>query len=126
MKFETPINFKIERVYGNYAVKYHNLREIAQGGPEIGNISINGENLPLRYFFGGPPMFYEEYMLSPIYVKKFCKTGFVLCRINLKNLNIEFIGSLKSLIFLKEIDLKNNKVYYYDNLQSSKSSTIEL
>lgn len=71
-------------------------------------------------------MFYEEYMLAPLYVKKFCKTGFVLCRINLKNLNVDFIGSLKDLIFLKKVDLQDKKVYYCDNVKGVTTSVISL
>ncbi|WP_425237713.1 hypothetical protein [Ulvibacterium sp.] len=126
MIFETPTDFNIEREYKNHTVKYYNMREIAQGSPEIGNVSINGKNLPLRYFFGGPPLFYEEYMLSPLYVKKFCKTGFVLCRINLKNLSMDFIGNLKDLIFLKEVDLPDKKVYYHRDVNGTTISAISL
>lgn len=128
MIFETPTNFNLERKCKGIPIVYHNLREITQGGPVIGNLSINEKNLPLEYFFGGPPIFYSDYMLVPLYVKKFCKTGFVLCRINMMSLKIDFVSRIKELIFLKDVYLreKGYEVHYSEDIKERWSSTLML
>ncbi|EDP71910.1 hypothetical protein FBALC1_12452 [Flavobacteriales bacterium ALC-1] len=116
---ETPTDFFIERRYKDYSIKYYNLREIGQGSPEIGNLSINGRNVLQKYFFGGPPLFYENYMLAPLFVSKLCKTGFILCKINLETLEMDFISNLLKLIFLKEIDIIRKKVKFYESVEQN-------
>ncbi|MCT4631268.1 MAG: hypothetical protein N4A76_00860 [Firmicutes bacterium] len=123
---ETPTDFFIERKHRDYSIKYYNLREISQGSPEIGNLSVNDKNLSKRYFFGGPPIFYENHMLVPLFVSKLCKTGFVLCKVDLETLNMNFISSLKKLIFLKEIDISRKRVKYYESINLGELKEISL
>ena len=123
---ETPTDFFIERKYRDYSIKYYNLREIAQGSPEVGNLSVNSRNLPEKYFFGGPPIFLENYMLVPLFVSKLCKTGFVLCKIDLETLDMDFISSLKKLIFLKEVDTSRKRVKFYESVNLGELKEVSL
>ena len=52
-KFESPLQFDVEKNVAGIEISYFDLMEISQGGPEIGHISING--IPIQsHLFGGP------------------------------------------------------------------------
>lgn len=49
-----PIGFPLEWTTSEHVILYNNIHEIGQGGPEVGNVTIDGKNLPGLY--GGPPL----------------------------------------------------------------------
>lgn len=52
MTLENPIRFISERIVNGMTVKYQNLTEIVQGGPEIGQLLI-GDNVIKSIFLEG-------------------------------------------------------------------------
>ena len=112
-KYETPIDFPTEIKVENNEVVYHNIFEIGQGGPIVGNISINKEFIPAKYF-GGPVLFYKKHIYIPIYLKGIISWKFKLARINIDTFKIEIIGKLKSVIFLEKIE--NEIVFFYEDV----------
>ena len=114
-QFEDPIQFDIKKKVGDVEIAYSDLMEISQGGPEVGNLSINGKTMEGRY--GGPAICKDEYVYVPIYVKKFFGTGFKLARINSETFEIEYLGKTKDLIFLDRED--GNRIYFYEDLNKT-------
>lgn len=112
-KFENPIQFDIKKLINGIEVIYFDLMEISQGGPEIGSVLINGNQVQ-SYRFGGPFLYEAEYIYAPMYVKKLFNTGFKISRINLQTLQVESFGKIKDLIFLHKIE--GNRVYFFEDL----------
>lgn len=123
MNLENPIQFKINKTVNNVDISYSNLMEISQGGPEIGNLTIDG-NFFNKYRFGGPCLLDNNYLYVPVYIKKFFKTGFKLSRIDINTHDIVFIGKVMGLIYLDKI--KDNKIYFFENMDKTKISTFDL
>lgn len=115
-KFESPQQFDLTKIIDGIEIKYLNLMEISQGGPEIGNISINGKILT-DHRFGGPFLHDNQYIFIPLYTKSFLSSGFKLAKIMIETLSIELIGKTKNLIYLYKIE--NSKVFYYQDLEKS-------
>lgn len=122
MKFEDPIQFEINKMEGAIEIVYSNLMEICQGGPEVGNLSINGKTVDGN--FGGPAIFHEQYIYIPVYIKKNFRTGFKLARINTETFDIEHLGKIKDLIFLNKVE--GNRIYFFEDLNKTLLKYYEL
>lgn len=114
--FETPLDYQINKTYKNINVKMINIRELSQGGPLVGNITIN--NLLFNGVFGGPFFINEEYVFLSIYQKGVWQSGFYLCTINLKDYTINRFGKKKGVICVDRVE--NDKIWYYENLNKTK------
>ena len=123
-KFETTTDFPIKKIINsNILIEYSNLREIVQGGPEIGNLSINGNKLS-NDFFGGPYLFDENYLYIPKYIKRFFNTGFVVCKIKFEDLKTEIISQQRNLFYLHK--LEDNRICYYEDVSKNRYDCIKL
>jgi len=120
IKFENPIQFDIKKKIGDVEIIYSDLMEISQGGPEVGNMSINGKMVEGRY--GGPVLYKDSYLYAPAYVKRFFGTGFKLVRINIVTLKVEYLSSTKDLIFLEKIE--GNRIYFFEDISKTIHSNI--
>lgn len=120
--FEDPTQFDIKKKVGDTELVYSNLMEISQGGPEVGSLSINGHMLEGRY--GGPAIFHNEYIYVPAYVKKFIKKGFKLVRIKVTNLELEYWGKIKDLIFLDKVE--ENRIYFFEDISKTILNSYEI
>lgn len=110
---ETPINFDLVKRTQNAQIEYVSLRELCQGGPEIGDLLINKK--PIKdYQFGGPSLITEKYVYAPAYVRKWLKSGFVLMRINIENLELNALTGIEPLIHLVDVDLQG--ISYFNSL----------
>ncbi len=114
-KFEDPINFDIKKKVGEIEIVYSALMEITQGGPEVGNISINGKLLEGR--FGGPSIINERYFYAPIQINKIFGAGFRIAIINLENFEMKIIGKIIDLVFIDKV--YQNRIYYFEDLNKS-------
>ncbi|MCT4646770.1 MAG: hypothetical protein N4A74_17400 [Carboxylicivirga sp.] len=123
IKFEDPIQFNLQKESSNLKVSYSNLMEISQGGPEIGNLSINGK-LVDGYRFGGPCMINGEFVYAPVYVKKFFGTGFKLSQIHAQTLEVITLGKVKDLIYLDKVE--DGKVYFFEDINKTISRNWEI
>lgn len=106
----------------NLELRYLNLSEISQGGPEIGNFYINGQLIDGK--FGGPFIFQKPYIYIPAFSKKMFSRGFVLARIDITTNAIEYKGKIEPLIFLNKII--DNKIYYYKDIEKKVEGVFEL
>lgn len=114
-KFEDPIQFDIKKKVGDIEIIYSCLLEISQGGPVVGNISINGKMV--QGLYGGPPLFKDDYIYIPSFGKKFLGTGFKLARINTTTLEVEHLSKTKDLIFLDKIE--RNRIYFFEDINKT-------
>ena len=120
-----PINFINKFSYPNGNLKYINMVEICQGGPEIGNLEINGEVLFPKYQFGGPAIIDGYYLYIPKVKRSILKgTGFILVSINLKNRQELELTKKYDLILLKE--KKDNKLIWFSDLENKNRINTEL
>src|SRR5690554_584173 len=110
--FENPIQFLIKKKFKNVEIMYYELMEISQGGPEVGNLSINGKIV--KGLYGGPAIYHGEYIFAPAYVKKLLGVGFKLARINIHTQKVEYLSNIKNLIYLDKID--KNRIYFFEDL----------
>lgn len=113
--FEDPLQFITKKKIGDIEIVYTDLMEISQGGPEVGNLSINGKMVEGR--FGGPSLLDENYIYVPAQVKRFLGTGFKLARINSITLKVEYLSKVKDLIFLEKI--VDNQVYFFEDMSKT-------
>lgn len=120
-KFEDPIQFEINKKVNNIEIRYFNLMEISQGGPEVGNITLNGKQLAGR--FGGPLQIKGVYIYIPEYIKKFFGAGFKLARINSETNKVKYLSNTKDLIFLEKIE--GNKIYFFEDLNKTVLGCLE-
>jgi hypothetical protein len=121
-QFEDPIQFDINKKVGDVEIAYSDLMEISQGGPEVGNLSINGKTIEGRY--GGPAICKDEYVYAPIYVKKFLGTGFKLARINIATFEVEHLSKTKDLIFLDKVE--GGRLYFFEDMSKTIQRHYEL
>lgn len=119
---ENPIQFNVNKNIGDINVRYFNLMEIGQGGPEVGNIALNNHEINGRY--GGPILCDDNYLYIPAYIRKKIGWGFKLARINLVNYQVAYFGKFSDLIFLDKKE--DGVIYYYNDLNRSILSQIKI
>ncbi|QEC75904.1 hypothetical protein [Mucilaginibacter ginsenosidivorax] len=108
---QTPWDFDEAIQIEGYKIKYENLREIGQGAPIIGNLLINGKQMP-GYGFGGPLIYQNCNLYIPVYIKESSfGWGFKLAVIDLKNLSIRIFGERNHVLHLDKIE--NGRIYYF-------------
>lgn len=116
-------NFLDNYSVGGHTIRYSNLVEIAQGGPEIGALLIDGKALSTEpTHFGGPPVFYEKFMFVPRLKKSFVGRHFILCVIDLDDRSIKEIGSEEDLILLAKAD--HSTVYFFDDNPNTRLKSV--
>lgn len=115
-----PINFIAKYKFSGVDVFYKDLNEVVQGGPEIGYLYLNNENVFPKLRFGGPLYFFD----NKIYVPKYVGSGFILTSINIVSKQIISYGSIEPLILLFKVD--NESANYYVDLKNNKAKTIKV
>lgn len=114
LNLESVNDFKTEVFSGFFTLKYISLTEIVQGGPEIGQICLNGSLIGNAYF-GGPLLFNDEFVFIPMYVNSFLRRGFKLVKISILDGEVEIISKTEHLILLNNVD--ESFVYYSVDLE---------
>lgn len=120
---QNPISFIATKEFPNFKLNYINLMEIGQGGPEIGSVLINDKKIP-TYLFGGPFLYFDEYVYMPVYLKSFFYKGFKIAKINIETLKVEILGKYENLINLYKID--GNYIYYYKDMDGLLEAKIKI
>ncbi len=110
----SPTDFPDTYKIGALTISYDNLMEISQGGPVVGRLLIDGEVFGNNLLFGGPFVIEKKRVYIPLFIRKFCVTGFKVCAINLESLSYELISPMEDVIFLDYSD--NGFLYYYNTL----------
>jgi hypothetical protein len=123
MTIQSPISFISEKELPNFKLKYTNLMEIGQGGPEVGYVYIDEKKVP-TYLFGGPFLLSGNYVYMPVYLKSFFYKGFKIAKVNIENLKVEILGSYENLINLYKID--DNYIYYYRDINDTQQGKLKI
>lgn len=124
-KLEDPFNFRYDLdVNDNVHIKYHSFVEVTQGGPEIGIISINGINVSNKRF-GGPFLYDEKCIYVPCFVKTIFSSGFKLCKIKLKNLEVKEISS-KIYPIIDLIKKEGNEILLYNSIYTDEVISVRI
>ena len=118
---DTPWDFAEQKQIGAYRIEYKDLREFSQGSPLIGFLYINNEQIGKDELFGAPFLLNEYDLYIPRYVRRFCKAGFVLCKIVIRTGSMDNIGEIRPLIYLHGLD--DRKIVYYTDYDKSKEET---
>lgn len=106
-----------------HSIKYSGFIEIAQGGPEVAKLTINGKSIGEKEdYFGGPPFFYQDKMFVPKLIKSLLGRHFKICVINLSDLSLKEIGYKEELILISKVD--NTTVYFFENTPNTKLKSI--
>ncbi|WP_315349103.1 hypothetical protein [Prevotella melaninogenica] len=122
--FETPWEIPVQKRIGDYIIEYRKIIEFSQGSPLIGFLYINNEKIGKDELFGTPFLLKENYLYIPKYVRRYWKSGFILCKIDLRTGRMDNIGKIKPLIYLDSID--ERKILYYTDYTKSKEETYYL
>ena len=118
-----PINFLESYEAEGRTIKYSSFVEIAQGGPEVGKITIDGKEVGSKGdYFGGPPLFHRGKMFVPRLKKAFLRRHFKICMIDLTNLSMEEIGEQADLVLISKVD--DTSVYFYEDTPNTKLKTV--
>ena len=120
--FDDPISFTSEYSYREWAIEYFNLREIAQGSPLVGRLHIDSMPVGDDLLFGGPFLVEGNVLYAPLFVRKFCISGFKLCRIDLRTRHYEFITKIQPLIFLDRIE--GAMIFYFEDIEKGSVKSV--
>jgi len=117
------INFLDTYTEEGYTIKYSNFIEIAQGGPEVGTLTIDGKTVGVKGdYFGGPPFFHQGKMFVPILKKAVLGRHFKICVINLSDRSIKEIGDKEELALISKVD--ETLVYFFRENPNTKLKSI--
>ena len=97
-------------------IKYSELLEIAQGSPQVGQITVNGIKLEGRYT--GPALFDGKYLYIPRLEKKLFTNYFQLVQIDTETQIQRKIGELHHLIWIQRI--QDQTLYFNDSIDQIK------
>lgn len=114
----TPWEFTTELQQDNWHIQYSDLNEVCQGGPLVGNLIINRQKVFYDKFFGGPLLYRENVVFIPMFIRKFCVSGFVLSIIELDTMRLRFIKEVYDLIYLDDID--EDEILFYQDINRNR------
>jgi hypothetical protein len=118
-----PTNFLDTYSVDGHVIKYFNFTEIAQGGPEVGTLTIDGKGVGVKGdYFGGPPFFYQGKMFVPRLKKAMLGRYFKICVINLSDRSMKEVGDKEELVLISKVD--ETLVYFFSDNPNTKFKSI--
>lgn len=117
-KLDTPLNFSKDIQQDRWHIQYSDLIEICQGGPLVGNLIINGKKVFNDTYFGGPLLYHDNLVFIPLFVRKFCVSGFKLSIIELDSMRMVLVNGIFDLIYIDSI--KGNEILFYIDIDRTK------
>lgn len=121
---ETPFQVQPVRYINGVEIELQNIMELSQGGPEVGQLVINGKVVSGKERFGTPVVVSENSVFAPIFKRGFLSSGFKIARIDLKSGQFEIISKMYPLIYLIEVAQK--KLRFGVDVDCSKIMEISL
>jgi hypothetical protein len=122
--FELPNDFSPIKNINGHEIEYKDVRELSQGGPLVGKISVDSILISDK-LFGGPFVNDDKFIYIPMYQRKLFKTGFKLAQISLVDKKIKVLTKeIKALMFL--INIENNKIGYLETVSSKTMAYINI
>lgn len=117
-KLDTPLNFSKDIQQDRWHIQYSDLIEICQGGPLVGNLIINGKKVFNDKYFGGPLLYHDNLVFIPLFVRKFCVSGFKLSIIELDSMRMVLVNGIFDLIYIDSIN--GNEILFYIDIDRTK------
>ncbi len=117
-----PWNFPDVLKSDEITVEYSDIKEVGQGSPLVGKLSINGQSLPSGYDFGGPALIGSKAVFVPRFVQK--KRMFELCKINPETRAIKTLITPLHIIWPDKIE--NGILYFYSDMNRTALSQYDL
>lgn len=117
-KLDTPLNFSKDIQQDRWHIQYSDLIEICQGGPLVGNLIINGKKVFNDKYFGGPLLCHDNLVFIPLFVRKFCVSGFKLSIIELDSMRMVLVNGIFDLIYIDSIN--GNEILFYKDVDRTK------
>jgi hypothetical protein len=118
-----PIDFVDKYSVESHTIEYTGIIEIAQGGPEVGTLTIDGKPVGVKGdYFGGPPAFFKDYMFVPRLNKALLGRYFKICVINLSDQSIKEIGDKEELALISKVD--ETSVYFFRENPNTKLKSV--
>lgn len=118
-KSDTPWRFTKDIQQDNWHIQYTDLNEICQGGPLVGTLIVNGQKVFCDKRFGGPLLCCKNLAFIPMYIRKFCVSGFMLSVIELNSMRLGLIKGIYDLVYLDSID--EDEILFYQDRNRNKS-----
>ena len=118
-KSDTPWRFTKYIQQDNWHIQYTDLNEICQGGPLVGTLIVNGQKVFCDKRFGGPLLCCKNLAFIPMYIRKFCVSGFMLSVIELNSMRLGLIKGIYDLVYLDSID--EDEILFYQDRNRNKS-----
>lgn len=115
-----PVDNPLRYEFNNIIVEFINVHELSQGGPETGNLIINGFGFDKKLRFGTTILFYKQFLILPRYKwswELFKNGNFKLCMIEINSKSILEFGKVEILLMPKEV--KEENVLYYTDLNNT-------
>lgn len=125
----TPINYPSKYKFKNNTLEYKDIKEMVQGGPEIGRLYINDKIISKNKYFSGPLIFQEDLnkVFVPVLYRGFFCAKFKIAIIDLSTKEYIILNRKEDLILLKSVSSEKIIYYYNDinntNLKALKFST---
>jgi hypothetical protein len=114
---DTPQDFATEIQHNGHLVRYQGVLEIGQGGPCVGEITVDGIALFPGRKFGGPLLGSGDSIFAPILKRKFLGNFFSLAEVNLTTKALTDYELKEDLIYLDRIE--EDEIIYYNTFNKS-------
>ena len=107
---DNPSGFSALKLESGHIIDVKNKREIVQGGPVVGDLFIDDQQLEKGSIFGGPMLESGGNILLPRRYRTIFFNGFVLCVVCPETRRVQDTGLKGSLIWL--IESKGGELFY--------------
>lgn len=111
----TPWSLQLRYAMDGHSIEYRNVMELCQGGPEVGNLFVDGKPVSPEARFGGPLLVDDLKVYLPVFDKSFFYSGFRLAQVDLLSGSVDRLGKRKKLIFLDRIT--DGVIYYFTDME---------
>lgn len=121
-----PINYPSKYEVQDNVLEYREIKEMSQGGPEIGKLLLNGQPVLEDNFFGGPLIVQEslDKVVVPILDRGFFGNKFKIAIIDLITKECKVLDKKENLILLKSVN-EEGVISYYNDLNNTSLKTVK-
>lgn len=124
MALSDPTSLQRKYSLNGHEIEYRGIMELCQGGPEVGDLFLDGRRVGGDSRFGGPLLHDAGAIYIPLFTKSFFSSGFTLARVELGSGEMSLIGKRRALIYLDKIE--NSVVYYYTDIERTRLEKLSL
>ncbi|TVZ27853.1 hypothetical protein JM83_2919 [Gillisia sp. Hel_I_86] len=122
----TAVNYPSKYNFKDNLLEYRDLKEMSQGGPEIGKLFLNNEMILKDEYFSGPLIFQENLnkVIVPVLYRSFFFTKFKIAIIDLSTKECVVLNKKEDLILLKSVS-RERIISYYNDINNKNLKTLK-